>query len=79
MSARRGLGGAEGEAREKSGDKLPNGGVSAQSHGMNWLWLLAIPFLLVALILWMGRRHVCIRRRDCCGKGCGCLFPVKLK
>jgi hypothetical protein len=46
---------------------------------MNWLWLLAIPFLLVALILWMGRRHVCIRRRDCCGKGCGCLFPVKLK
>ena len=21
------------------------------------------------------RRQVCLRRKDCCGKGCGCLFP----
>ena len=43
------------------------------------IWLLLIPAALIGYILWAGRRHVCIRRKDCCGKGCGCLFPVKLK
>jgi hypothetical protein len=32
--------------------------------------LLALAGLAYAL-----RRYVCFRRRDCCGKGCGCLFP----
>jgi hypothetical protein len=45
---------------------------------MLWIWI-GIPVAFVAAILWFGRRHVCIRRKDCCGKGCGCLFPVKLK
>lgn len=48
------------------------------TRGMLWLWI-AIPLAFVAAVLWFGRRHVCIRRKDCCGKGCGCIFPVKLK
>jgi len=43
------------------------------------LWLLLIPAALIGYILWAGRRHICIRRKNCCGKGCGCLFPAKLK
>lgn len=31
---------------------------------------------LFALWRW-GRRYVCLRRSDCCGKGCRCLFPVR--
>jgi hypothetical protein len=26
-----------------------------------------------------GKNYVCIRRKDCCGAGCGCLFPKKKK
>jgi hypothetical protein len=43
------------------------------------IWLLLIPAAFICYIFWAGRRHICIRRKDCCGKGCGCLFPVKLK
>jgi len=42
---------------------------------MPWLFVLILLGLLAAL--WFGlRRYVCFRRRDCCGKGCGCLFPT---
>ncbi len=39
-----------------------------------------LPFAVGALLALAGlayalRRYVCFRRRDCCGKGCGCLFP----
>lgn len=46
---------------------------------VNWLWLLSLPAALILYVFWAGRRHICIRRKDCCGKGCGCLFPVKNK
>ncbi|MFO1447266.1 MAG: hypothetical protein U1F61_03725 [Opitutaceae bacterium] len=39
--------------------------------------LLMFLVLLIAASLWGVRRYVCFRRRDCCGKGCGCLFPAK--
>jgi hypothetical protein len=42
------------------------------------IWFLLIPVLLVVAVFWFGRRHIAIRRPNCCGKGCGCLFPVKL-
>jgi hypothetical protein len=43
-----------------------------------WLWLgLGVAVGLFAL-WWPMRGYVRIRRKDCCGKGCGCLFPVKL-
>ncbi len=31
--------------------------------------------LVLAGLAYALRRYVCFRRRDCCGKGCGCLFP----
>jgi len=39
-----------------------------------------LPFAVGALLALVGlayalRRYVCFRRRDCCGRGCGCLFP----
>ena len=41
------------------------------------IWFL-LSLLAVALILGYGlRRFVCFRRKDCCGKGCGCLFPIR--
>lgn len=43
-----------------------------------WWIILLTPLLVIAAILWFGRRHVAIRRKDCCGKGCGCIFPKKL-
>ncbi len=41
--------------------------------------LAAILIAVIALfVLWRWvRRYVCLRRSDCCGKGCGCLFPVR--
>jgi hypothetical protein len=42
------------------------------------IWFLLTPVLLVVAVFWFGRRHIAIRRPNCCGKGCGCLFPVKL-
>jgi len=42
------------------------------------LWVIVIAVALLALIFAIcARRNICIRRKDCCGKGCGCLFPVK--
>lgn len=38
--------------------------------------LLSVLCLLLATA-WGLRKYVCFRRKDCCGKGCGCLFPVK--
>lgn len=35
-------------------------------------------FLVLFAIWWPMRNYVAIRRKDCCGKGCGCLFPVNL-
>jgi hypothetical protein len=46
---------------------------------VNWIWFILLPLGFVAFVLVVGRRHVAIRRKDCCGKGCGCLFPVKPK
>ncbi|MGC4072955.1 MAG: hypothetical protein QM760_10620 [Nibricoccus sp.] len=41
-------------------------------------WLIIIGVFAALLLLGLGlRRYVCFRRKDCCGKGCGCLFPVK--
>jgi hypothetical protein len=42
------------------------------------LWFILVPVLLIIAVFWFGRRHIAIRRPNCCGKGCGCLFPVKL-
>ena len=38
--------------------------------------LATLAALAVALAFAL-RRQVCLRRKDCCGKGCGCLFPKK--
>jgi hypothetical protein len=46
---------------------------------VNWLWLISIPVVFIGCVFWFGRRHIAIRRRDCCGKGCGCIFPAKPK
>jgi hypothetical protein len=41
------------------------------------IWILAAVVLGLVVAAWLGvRRYICFRRRDCCGKGCGCLFPV---
>jgi len=41
-------------------------------------WLIVIGVIAVLLLLGFGlRRYVCFRRKDCCGKGCGCIFPSK--
>jgi hypothetical protein len=40
------------------------------------IWFILIPALLTGCLLWSVRRYVCFRRKDCCGKGCGCLFPM---
>lgn len=36
---------------------------------------LAAVAVLVVGLRWL-RRYVCVRRKDCCGKGCGCLWPA---
>jgi hypothetical protein len=41
------------------------------------VWLTVILGVAFVLVIGLGlRRYVCFRRKDCCGKGCGCLFPV---
>lgn len=44
-------------------------------------WSLVVLGILAVLfaVWWPMRDYVRIRRKDCCGKGCGCLFPVKPK
>ena len=46
--------------------------------------VMTVPVILILLALgalaalgWLLRRGVCIRRKDCCGKSCGCLFPAR--
>ena len=45
------------------------------------VWLIVIASFLAAAVgiffLCGGSNYVCIRRKDCCGSGCGCLFPKK--
>ncbi len=43
-----------------------------------WGSIAAGVFLLLFIVWWPMRSYVRIRRKDCCGKGCGCLFPVNL-
>ncbi|GAB1487954.1 hypothetical protein MASR2M8_03970 [Opitutaceae bacterium] len=38
--------------------------------------VLIILALLLTASIWILWPYVYIRRKDCCGKGCGCLFPV---
>ncbi len=44
-------------------------------------WLIGIGTVLLlgvgVFYLFGGKNYVCIRRKDCCGSGCGCLFPKK--
>ena len=42
-------------------------------------WVITIVSLVAALLVIAValRRYVCFRRKDCCGQGCGCLFPSK--
>jgi len=45
------------------------------------IWLIiavAVLFSLAGAFFALGgKNYVCIRRKDCCGAGCGCLFPKK--
>ncbi len=43
------------------------------------IWIVALLALAaITLALFFGlRRYVCFRRKDCCGQGCGCLFPAR--
>ncbi|HEY0969313.1 MAG TPA: hypothetical protein VGD88_18115 [Opitutaceae bacterium] len=38
--------------------------------------VLIILALILTACIWTLWPYVYIRRKDCCGKGCGCLFPV---
>lgn len=45
-----------------------------------WGSIIAGAICLVLFAIWWPMRdYVAIRRKDCCGKGCGCLFPVNLE
>lgn len=64
------------------GEAAITGGVAIADDDRVWLTVLVLAAILVAVIalfvLWRwARRYVCLRRSDCCGKGCGCLFPVR--
>lgn len=45
--------------------------------GMGWLIFGILIGGLGAFYFMGGKNYVCIRRKDCCGMGCGCLFPKK--
>jgi len=42
---------------------------------MVWFLIAVAVVGIVFVALIAGRPIVCLRRKDCCGKGCGCLFP----
>lgn len=45
---------------------------------MSFWWIIAgVVFAGLFAAWWPMRDYVRIRRKDCCGKGCGCLFPAK--
>jgi hypothetical protein len=43
----------------------------------SWLIIAACAGAVLFAVWWPMRGYVRIRRKDCCGKGCGCLFPAK--
>jgi hypothetical protein len=43
----------------------------------SWIYIGAALGLVLFCVWWPMRDYVRIRRKDCCGKGCGCLFPGK--
>lgn len=56
----------------------------AQGKGADWPEMVVILLILGMVLLagagWAALRlksRVCLRRKDCCGRGCGCLFPVR--
>ncbi len=54
--------------------------IVGNKRGMPWWSLVVLGVLAVLFAVWWPMRdYVRIRRKDCCGKGCGCLFPVKPK
>jgi hypothetical protein len=49
-----------------------------ESRWRAMFWFILTAALIALLALGFGlKRYVCFRRKDCCGKGCGCLFPSK--
>lgn len=65
-------------SREKHAGELPIAGASAASCLMlNGLLIGLGVFALLLAVWWPMRGYVRIRRKNCCGKGCGCLFPAK--
>jgi hypothetical protein len=44
---------------------------------MIWFFAIVLVIAAIAALLYFGRHWICIRRKDCCGRGCGCLFPKK--
>ncbi len=42
------------------------------------IFLVVAALVLGAFFALGGKNYVCIRRKDCCGMGCGCLFPKKI-
>jgi len=48
-----------------------------RQQSLAMIWILLCIVLLVLALAYGLRRAVCLRRKDCCGKGCGCLFPLK--
>ena len=43
----------------------------------SWLIIAGCVAVVLFAVWWPMRDYVRIRRKDCCGKGCGCLFPAK--
>ena len=41
------------------------------------IYIAAGVAVVLFAVWWPMRDYVRIRRKDCCGKGCGCLFPGK--
>ena len=46
------------------------------TEGMWWLILIPIA-IFIGVVLYQCKDWVTIRRKNCCGGGCGCLFPKK--
>jgi len=44
----------------------------------SWIIIGLIVAAALFAIWWPMRGYVRLRRKDCCGKGCGCIFPKKL-
>jgi len=44
---------------------------------LSWIIIAGCVAVVLFAVWWPMRDYVRIRRKDCCGKGCGCLFPAK--